>query len=704
MAKFSLAGFKDPTRRPRFIIWTAVAVLVLAAFIVVAFVGTSSYWFCANGCHKVQDDLIETYELSSHSMVSCMSCHEPANADPLTFAFYKTKALLELWMTVTNTYELPLNAESHLALDSGHMGSQQCTQCHSPNRVVTPREGIIIDHAAHEENEVHCTACHNRIAHPEDDWEPKLIDPATGEKSHKHQDFMTMTACFRCHTLTGEAPEGGIAAPGGCASCHPADFELKPKTHAATDFYPRGHADLALEEIGGAEATGEAAEQDSSVEGTTTESSEGTETVSTTATAAETKPEAEEADSREDEKDDHVLDLVHVDDVNQCSTCHVVETFCMDCHGMEMPHSDEFKTKSHPDLVKTRFDKCELCHEPAKTSFCETCHHGTSVDWEFDPKVKWQAQHAKAVVARGVEPCLGACHEQSYCVECHTRLKPVPTSHAAKDWLHKGLTVTTYPDKPAEPTAVHAINAIASPDSCAVCHGSGGPNAPFCKTCHGMDVPHPETFKQTHVSGRKTPALCSNCHQQKQLCSDCHHQGAKNGVPWQNQHAKTVAKSGATPCFETCHDGKQFCVDCHTKLKPVPASHKAADWTKRAKIDAKAKHTAAYSAATDSCDYCHGEGGPKAKFCADCHKITMPHAAEFKDTHAEDFKAKKLTKAVCTNCHSQQYCDSCHHEGASATQPWRTFHPKVVEKVEAQACFECHAPEYCSYCHVRLRD
>jgi hypothetical protein len=62
MAKISLAGFKDPVRRPRYIIWTAVAVLVFAAFMVPVLGVTSTRWFCAQSCHKVQDDTIVAYE------------------------------------------------------------------------------------------------------------------------------------------------------------------------------------------------------------------------------------------------------------------------------------------------------------------------------------------------------------------------------------------------------------------------------------------------------------------------------------------------------------------------------------------------------------------------------------------------------------------------------------------------------------------
>ena len=83
MAKISLAGFKDPVRRPRYIIWTGVGVLILAAVMIVALGVTSTRWFCSEGCHKVQDDTIIAYSHSSHSEISCMACHMPVNTNPI---------------------------------------------------------------------------------------------------------------------------------------------------------------------------------------------------------------------------------------------------------------------------------------------------------------------------------------------------------------------------------------------------------------------------------------------------------------------------------------------------------------------------------------------------------------------------------------------------------------------------------------------
>lgn len=700
MAKISIKGlvngFKNPVSRPRFLIWTVVAVIAVFAVVIGALGATSSYWFCGGFCHSIQLDAVMAYDNGSHNMVACVSCHLPVNGDPVTFLYHKAEAgIIGAYQLATKTYAVPLNATSHLALHKVHMNDKQCTQCHNlANREITPSKGIIINHDAHTKKEILCTACHNRVAHPEADVDLVTKNPVTGVRAAYHADFLTMTACFRCHTLTDQSPSGAeFKAPGACATCHPADFELKPANHNAEGFYPKGHAELAMLEVD--HATGRPAKDiirpiahgEPYVTEETTGQAEG----------------AEHSDAAEHEDED-VMPLVPVQNVNYCGTCHVVNTFCMDCHGMEMPHPEEFKTKSHPEAYKTQADKCDMCHNIKKTNyeFCDSCHHGSKVGWTYDPKVAWQTQHAKAVTENGVTPCLGACHEQSFCVGCHTKLKPVPTSHKAGDWLHKGLTVTNYPDTKATATAAHALSAQKSIDACDVCHGPGGLKAKFCAGCHKTEIPHPDTFKTNHVSGRNTRAVCSNCHRQKELCSDCHHQGAKNGVPWQKQHPQTVASAGAGGCFQKCHENKQFCVDCHSKLKALPASHKAKDWTKRVAIDQPAKHQVAYKAQTDSCDYCHGEGGVKAQFCQSCHKLEMPHAAGFDTQHKADFQAKKYEKAVCMNCHVQYFCDKCHHPAAVATQPWRTYHPGIVKKEGATACFKCHEETFCSYCHVRL--
>ncbi|MBS3974119.1 MAG: NapC/NirT family cytochrome c, partial [Actinobacteria bacterium] len=79
LRKISLAGFKDPKRRPRYIIWTATAAFFLAGFILFALMVTSTNWFCADICHAVQVDSVMAWERSTHANVSCVSCHMSVN-------------------------------------------------------------------------------------------------------------------------------------------------------------------------------------------------------------------------------------------------------------------------------------------------------------------------------------------------------------------------------------------------------------------------------------------------------------------------------------------------------------------------------------------------------------------------------------------------------------------------------------------------
>lgn len=295
MAKISLAGFKDPVRRPRFIVWTFVVVLALAAFVVVMLGATSTRWFCAEVCHYVQDDTIAAYNASSHAEISCMACHEPVNADTFTFLVAKVKSGLEVIPTVAKTFSLPLNAGSALALEGGvHMGSQQCTQCHSSNRVVTAGEGIKIDHKKHADAGVWCTLCHNRVAHNDKDVAPVLVAP-NGTKNVAHPDFMKMDACFRCHDLEGKvkmAGTGAKAASGVCTTCHPAGFELVPESHEAADWSTSAHGEHAkdlLKEMGTLEAEAKVLEEEG-------------------------------------------IEPYLAAPVNECFTCHVEAKFCDACH------------------------------------------------------------------------------------------------------------------------------------------------------------------------------------------------------------------------------------------------------------------------------------------------------------------------------------------------------------------------------------
>ena len=695
MAKISLAGFKDPVRRPRFIIWTLVTILVIAGVMIPVLGVTSTRWFCTEGCHKVQDDTITAYQHSSHAQISCMACHMPVNANPVIFIVHKAEALGELYMTVTNKYELPLNAESEVALT---MTPDHCTQCHSlATRVVSPSAGIKINHDAHTSRNVSCTVCHNRIAHRED-FAATLIDPVTGKTPRKHDDFTKMTACFRCHGL-----EAGSPAPGTCSACHTTGFTLKPPSHLQPDFFPKGHADLAKESL----ATVAETLKERGIAAVTPE-------VKTEFVAAS-----------KDGKADVVATLAPVGAINYCSTCHV-DTFCTNCHGTTIPHSAEFKEPKdandplgHPAISKTIAKKCVMCHgDDKKTHFCSDCHHGKKVGTEFNPAKPWTTQHPIAVAKSGVKSCTTQCHTAKFCVDCHTSRKVFPASHKQSRWTRPVTrTMTAYGVAAAAPSALHAKAFAASAETCSVCHGAGGTAAPFCKACHKVELPHSDEFKKFHGNtGRKNPKVCLNCHNWPELCSNCHHIGSSVSKPWIALHGASVNKNGADGCLKVCHK-QTDCQACHTKRKVIPASHKSKAFKKVAG-NGLGQHAVLYQKNSAICTYCHAGAAaalPSSKFCMNCHKLVMPHATGFglKDSaapasktnggaHVQLLVSKKASRAVCTNCHEATFCNSCHHKGAPTNKPWVRYHPTVVKKTGATPCFDCHQETFCSNCHVNL--
>lgn len=403
MPRASFSGFKDPRRRPRYILWTGAVLLLFAAFMITVLGITSTKWFCAEGCHKVQDDTILAYEASAHANISCMACHMPVGADPVTFLLHKAEALGELYLTVTGNYELPLNGESELAYE---MQSEQCTQCHTLF-TVTPAAGIVIDHEIHTSRGVECTVCHNRVAHVEN-FELTLEDPTTGEPNQPHDDFQVMTACFRCHSqeevrnvANGESAE---SAPGDCDACHTPEFDLVPESHDASGFVRQPgerravHAELAREE-------GIAGSEDESPEGEDA--------------AAEPGAEGEGGGETEGGGEEHevagfVMKPLH--EIDSCGTCHA-DQFCTDCHGVDIPHPEDFD-QTHPPIAEKNPKSCENCHlkEAAGMNVCDECHHSAG-----DTTQAWLPQHPTVVRGDGAEACFD-CHDPRFCSACHVNL------------------------------------------------------------------------------------------------------------------------------------------------------------------------------------------------------------------------------------------------------------------------------------------
>lgn len=306
------AAFADPKRRPRAIMWTCAAVMVGLTFYGASMLVTSTAWFCNEVCHNVHADNSKQWKAGSHAHISCVSCHYPPGLDALRMTVDRVDKLFDIYPAVTGTFEMPLNAHSRLALE---MPSNQCTSCHSPEAPATPSAGMRIDHEAHTAKEINCTICHNRTAHPE-------VFPLELPRNAKHEDFMTMRACFRCHSQGG-VPRNGFTALGTCDGCHTREFALKPADHATL-------GQPWLRARGGVSAHATAAKEDSA---------------SVTAARAAWEPIRQAFVDEEpgfiarliDVDTEQPLDLPPVATVSRCEMCHT-KAFCDDCHAIyELP-------------------------------------------------------------------------------------------------------------------------------------------------------------------------------------------------------------------------------------------------------------------------------------------------------------------------------------------------------------------------------
>jgi hypothetical protein len=65
-------------------------------------------------------------------------------------------------------------------------------------------------------------------------------------------------------------------------------------------------------------------------------------------------------------------------DLTTCSGCHGQKRFCIDCHGVEMPHPDDYSL-IHPSQVQGDPQRCVLCHGEQS---CEKCHSKRGVKFD----------------------------------------------------------------------------------------------------------------------------------------------------------------------------------------------------------------------------------------------------------------------------------------------------------------------------------
>lgn len=112
-----------------------------------------------------------------------------------------------------------------------------------------------------------------------------------------------------------------------------------------------------------------------------------------------------------------------------CQGCHA-QSFCKDCHvgekvGPRRYHVANFVT-GHAAEAYGRDTECSTCHNT--TAFCRACHqqsglasqgNGRSIGYH-NAQPQWLLEHGRA--ARQELNSCASCHQQRYCLQCHSDL------------------------------------------------------------------------------------------------------------------------------------------------------------------------------------------------------------------------------------------------------------------------------------------
>ena len=112
-----------------------------------------------------------------------------------------------------------------------------------------------------------------------------------------------------------------------------------------------------------------------------------------------------------------------------CSTCHV-DNFCSNCHAGEKNskryHPANFAARHAPEAYG-RDVECSSCH--STEVFCRSCHQqsglaattGVRSGGRFhNAQPQWLLKHGAA--ARQELTSCTTCHQQSYCMQCHSNV------------------------------------------------------------------------------------------------------------------------------------------------------------------------------------------------------------------------------------------------------------------------------------------
>ena len=423
----------------------------------------------------------------------------------------------------------------------------KCNPCHIDLSAFKNPNLVNFNHPVHFKRGIRCESCHTEWPHQQS----RIIKP-------------TMDVCMNCHGLSHGSQ--GVAAPGKCALCHPATFNLVPADHTPI-FKASTHK---VEAIKQANQTCLMCHKPSDCQSCHERLGAPTLNEENLRRYPVWRQPASERAKRIEIGGDKV-------EMSRCNFCHT---------NLQLWKNEKLVGFNHPVHFK-RGIKCDSCHpsfphrpgsiDKPKMTACFKCHsleHGAQKtaapgDCKLCHPATMQlkpAFHTPEFVggahkdwAKNDRSLCRMCHQQSFCDNCHRTEIPHQTG-----WKY------VHGREASSPAARLADGSL----TCFRCHKPEGPTqayqkAPSCAKCHKAVVyPHQQPWAPAHgkTAVQVGKAVCTTCHVKKVFCDKCHggiEMPHKEG--WFGQHRRFLQDKPISICM-ACHQKTQ-CLLCHRTHK-----------------------------------------------------------------------------------------------------------------------------------------
>jgi hypothetical protein len=586
----------------------------------------------------------QSWQESSHNMVSCIDCHFPPGIQ--SEVGRKFKALVQVAKYVTRSY----GTRPWTEIDDA-----SCLRpgCHD-KRLLKGKvdfNGIPFDHQPHltgfrRVTRLRCTSCHSQLV------------------QGQHM-VVTESTCFFCHLAPGPSRDQMAR----CTNCHTVPMP-RTKSGFSHDFAQERQVDCQLchaDVIHGDGAVSKSRCQ-----------------------LCHSEPARVTRYS-----DAAFVHLKHVTD-------HKID--CANCHD-PIDHR-QAATPAMPPPTKDQ-GMCATCHQSKHLaiSLLYAGKGGQGVDGVPDPMYEarvtceachWESTPGEMTSARGGAAGCMYCHGESYgkYVAQWRAEFGLPVTRLSDAVLRARSIVAKLPPGSVKQRAWQLVEEAVS-NVHLVRYGRGAHNPAFSRRLLEQGAAQANQALALAASDYRVPApkivapaasACLNCHDVPGAPARAF------GLPFDHErHVRTAQLN-----CETCHrDGmpqgnthgsmfltKESCRACHQgKVK----SPHATGW--------KQRHGAEAARGRAACEVCH-----QPQQCASCHGLTMPHPSGWQGQHGG--QAGK-DAALCRRCHQEQECTACHGLPLPHPENFALEHAGKASFKPGTLCFKCHdLKKDCTECHA----